>query len=296
MTLSSMTGFARRDGRAKGLSWYWEVKSVNGRSLDIRCRLPQGLETLEADIKNLAQSRFHRGSLHVNLELKRDLESQIRVNDAALNEVLVLAKSLQKKHKLPPPTIEGLLSIRGVLESVEPQLDGKAAAGRNALLLGDLDAAFEILAKNRRAEGAKLRKVLLGHIERIRELAEAARDTPGRLGRKHQGAPGANSSTGCSISGRSLDPDRLHQEALLLAARSDVQEELDRIFAHVTAAPDLLKDDAGPVGRKLDFLAQEFHREANTLCAKSQDRALSAIGLALKAVIDQMREQVQNIE
>ena len=295
MTLSSMTGFARRDGRAKGLSWYWEVKSVNGRSLDIRCRLPQGLETLEADIKNLAQSRFHRGSLHVNLELKRDLESQIRVNDAALNEVLVLAKSLQKKHKLPPPTIEGLLSIRGVLESVEPQLDGKAAAGRNALLLGDLDAAFEILAKNRRAEGAKLRKVLVGHIERIRELAEAARDTPGRSAESIKARLGEQLDR-LLDSGRSLDPDRLHQEALLLAARSDVQEELDRLFAHVTAALELLKDDAGPVGRKLDFLAQEFHREANTLCAKSQDRALSAIGLALKAVIDQMREQVQNIE
>src|SRR5688500_9602969 len=121
MTLSSMTGFARRDGHARGMNWYWEVKSVNGRSLDIRCRLPQGLDSLEGDIKALAQSKFHRGSLQVNLELKRDTESEIRVNQAALKDVLALARSLQKSHKLPPPTIEGLLSIRGVLETVESQ-------------------------------------------------------------------------------------------------------------------------------------------------------------------------------
>jgi uncharacterized protein (TIGR00255 family) len=295
MTLSSMTGFARSDGHAKGLSWYWEVRSVNSRSLDIRCRLPQGLEALEFDIKTLAQAKFHRGSLQVNLELKRDLESQIRVNEAALNQVLALAKSLQTTHKLPPPSIEGLLSIRGVVEIVEPHSDEKAAADRNRLLLRALDEALETLVKNRRAEGAKLRKILHDQVQRIATLAEAARDCPGRSPETIK-ARLKEQLDRLLDTGRSFDPDRLYQEALLLAAKIDVQEELDRIFAHVGASLDLLTDDAGPVGRKLDFLAQEFHREANTLCAKSQDKGLSSIGLALKAVIDQMREQVQNIE
>jgi uncharacterized protein (TIGR00255 family) len=295
MTLSSMTGFARSDGHAKGLSWYWEVKSVNSRSLDVRCRLPQGLEALEADIKTLAQAKFRRGNLQVNLELKHELESEISVNEAALNQVLALAKSLQKKHKLPPPSIEGLLSIRGVLEAVEPQGNEKSAADRNQLLLQNLDQTFEVLAKNRRAEGAKLRKILRGHIRRIKALTEAARDCPGRSPETIKARLQEQIDRLLDAS-RSFDPDRLHQEAVLLAAKSDIQEELDRIFAHVGASFDLLKDNAGPVGRKLDFLAQEFHREANTLCAKSQDKALSGIGLALKAVIDQMREQVQNIE
>jgi uncharacterized protein (TIGR00255 family) len=295
MTLSSMTGFARSDGHAKGLSWYWEVKSVNSRSLDVRCRLPQGLEDLEADIKTLAQTKFRRGNLQVSLELKRELESEISVNEAALNQVLALAKSLQKKHKLPPPSIEGLLSIHGVLETVEPRRDEKSTADRNQLFLHDLDQTFEILAKNRRAEGAKLRKILRGHIKRIRALAEAARDCPGRSPVTIKARLKEQIDRLLDAS-RSFDPDRLHQEAVLLAAKSDIQEELDRIFAHVGASLELLKDNAGPVGRKLDFLAQEFHREANTLCAKSQDKALSGIGLALKAVIDQMREQVQNIE
>jgi uncharacterized protein (TIGR00255 family) len=295
MTLSSMTGFARRDGHARGMNWYWEVKSVNGRSLDIRCRLPQGLDSLEGDIKALAQSKFHRGSLQVNLELKRDAESEIRVNQAALKDVLALARSLQKSHKLPPPTIEGLLSIRGVLETVESQFDEKAAAARNRQLLRSLEEAFEVLAKMRRAEGAKLRRLVLSHVERINALTIAARDSPARTA-DHVRARLGEQLDRLLDTGRSLDADRLYQEALLLAAKSDIQEELDRIFAHVAAALDLLQDDAGPVGRKLDFLAQEFQREANTLCAKSQDRALSSIGLALKAVIDQMREQVQNIE
>ena len=295
MTLSSMTGFARKDGHAQGLSWYWEVKSVNSRSLDLRCRLPQGLELLEPQIKDLAQARFHRGSLHVNLELKRDLESEIKVNEAALEEVLALARALQKKHNLPPPTVEGLLSIRGVIETVEREDDAQAASARNALLLKTLAEAFDVLLAARRAEGAKLRKLLALQIDTIDELTRRARDCPARSSDSIK-ARLAEQIDRLLDMGRSFDPDRLYQEALLLAARSDIQEELDRIFAHVGAAQDLLKDGAGPVGRKLDFLAQEFNREANTLCAKSQDKSLSGIGLSLKSVIDQMREQVQNVE
>ncbi|HEY7766314.1 MAG TPA: YicC/YloC family endoribonuclease [Aestuariivirgaceae bacterium] len=295
MTLSSMTGFARSDGHMKGMSWFWEVKSVNSRSLDVRCRLPQGLERLEAEIKELAQARFHRGSLQVNLELKREIESEIRVNETALNEVLALARSLQEKHGLPPPTIEGLLAVRGVLETVEREDDEESMALRNKLLLQSLADAFDVLVGNRRAEGAKLKGILSAQIERISELGEDARDCPARTADRIRVRLGEQIDR-LLESGRSFDPDRLHQEALLIAARSDIQEELDRIFAHVGAARELVDNGAGPVGRKLDFLAQEFHREANTLCAKSQDKSLSSIGLNLKAVIDQMREQVQNVE
>lgn len=295
MTLSSMTGFARRDGHAKGLSWYWEVRSVNGRALDVRCRLPQGLEGLEAKIKPMAQAKFHRGSLQVNLEMKREATSEIRINKAVVEEVLALAKSLEKKYKLKPPSVEGLLAVRGVLETVEPYSDPDAAVAREALLLRSLEDAFEVLARNRRAEGAKLRKLLLGRISEIESLAETARDAQARSPEAIKTRLQAQIDR-LLDTGRSLDPDRLHQEALFLAARSDVQEELDRIFAHAGAARDLLKEKEGAVGRRLDFLAQEFHREANTLCAKSQDKALSSAGLALKAVIDQMREQVQNVE
>jgi uncharacterized protein (TIGR00255 family) len=295
MAVSSMTGFARSDGHAKGLSWFWEIKSGNSRSLDVRCRLPQGFEGLEFDVKSIAQTKIHRGSLQVNLEINRDSGSQIRVNEMALAQVMALVKSLRKKHKLPAPTIEGLLSIRGVLETVEPDFDEKAVVARNRLLLGALDQSFEMLVKHRRAEGAHLKEIMLGHIARIRTLAEAARDCRGRSPVAIK-ARMKEQLDRLFETGRSLDADRLHQEALLLAAKSDVQEELDRIFAHVQAALELLNADSGPIGRKLDFLAQELNREANTLCAKAQDIELSSIGLTLKAVIDQMREQVQNIE
>jgi uncharacterized protein (TIGR00255 family) len=290
-----MTGFARTDGHAKGLSWYWEVKSVNSRSLDVRVRLPPGLEGLEGEIKSLAQTRFNRGSLQVVLELKSEFESRMRVNEAALSEVLALAKSLQKKHKLPPPSIEGLLSLRGVLETVEPSTNEKTAGVRRRLLLGSLAEAFGILAESRRSEGERLRVLLLNQIQRIGQLAAEARDSPSRSPENVR-ARLRDQIERLLTAGGSFDPDRLHQEALLIAARSDIQEELDRLFAHVAAALELLTVEQGAVGRKLDFLAQEFHREANTLCAKSQDKMISSIGLALKATIDQMREQVQNIE
>jgi uncharacterized protein (TIGR00255 family) len=295
MTLSSMTGFARADGHAAGLSWHWEVKSVNGKSLDIRCRLPQGLEALEIDARALAQSRFHRGSLQVTLDVRRESPADIRVNEAALDRLLKLARAVQKKHRLPPPAVEGLLALRGVLEEIEEPASDESLNARNRLLLNSLAQAFDHLLLTRRQEGEKLRAVVLGQIDRLAALAEEARDSPERSPERIKARLQLQLDR-LLDSGRSFDPDRLHQEALLLATRGDIQEELDRIFAHLSASRQLLHDGSGPVGRKLDFLAQEFHREANTLCAKSQAQALSAVGLALKGVIDQMREQVQNIE
>jgi uncharacterized protein (TIGR00255 family) len=295
MTLSSMTGFARADGHAVGLSWHWEVKSVNGKSLDIRFRLPQGLEALEIEARALAQSRFHRGNLQVSLDVRRASLSDIRINEAALNRLLKLAKAVQKKHKFRPPSIEGLLALPGVLEESEDQASEDTVAARNRLLLATLAQAFDHLVATRRHEGEKLRAVVLAQIECLASLAEEARDSPERSPERIKARLQLQLDRLLDL-GRSFDADRLHQEALLLATRGDIQEELDRIFAHVSASRQLLKDGSGPVGRKLDFLAQEFHREANTLCAKSQVQALSAIGLALKGIIDQMREQVQNIE
>ncbi|MGH6874296.1 MAG: YicC family protein, partial [Aestuariivirgaceae bacterium] len=213
----------------------------------------------------------------------------------ALDRLLKLAKAVQKKHKLPPPSVEGLLALRGVLEEIEEPVGDDMVLARNRLLLNTLAQAFDHLLTTRRQEGEKLRAVLLAQIDCLAALAEEARDNPERSPERIKARLQLQLDR-LLDSGRNFDPDRLHQEALLLATRSDIQEELDRIFAHVSAARQLLKDGAGPVGRKLDFLAQEFHREANTLCAKSQAQALSAIGLALKGVIDQMREQVQNIE
>ena len=295
MTLSSMTGFARADGHAAGLSWHWEIKSVNGKSLDIRLRLPTGLEALEIEARALAQSRFHRGSLQVNLVVSRESASDIRIKEAALNSLVKLAKFVQKKHKLRPPSVEGLLALPGVLEQSEEPASEDNVAARNRLLLNTLAEAYDHLLTTRRQEGEKLRAVLLAQIDSLAALAAEARDSPERSPERIKARLQLQLDR-LLDSGRSLDPDRLHQEALLLATRSDIQEELDRISAHVSASRQLLKDGPGPVGRKLDFLAQEFNREANTLCAKSQVQALSAIGLALKAIIDQMREQVQNIE
>jgi uncharacterized protein (TIGR00255 family) len=295
MTLSSMTGFSRAEGRGKGVRWVWEVRSVNGKGLDVRCRLPQGLEVLEADVRARAQSRFSRGNIQVTLELEREGgEDVIRVNEAALDRVLSIAKELRRRHKLPPPSIEGLLALRGVLETGTTAEDAKVVAARNERMLKSLEDCFENLSKSRRGEGGKLKDILEAQISRIEELIRAARDNPARSpeivrARLKEQVDRLLETTG------ELDPSRLHQEAVLLATRSDIQEEIDRLGAHVEAARDLLAVGE-PVGRKFEFLAQEFNREANTLCSKAQDRSLTEIGLNLKATIDQMREQVQNVE
>jgi uncharacterized protein (TIGR00255 family) len=206
-----------------------------------------------------------------------------------------LAKAVQKKHKLRPPSVEGLLALPGVLEQSEEPANDAHIATRNRLLLKTLAEAYDHLLATRREEGEKLRAVLLAQIDSLAALVAAARDSPERSPERIKARLQLQLDR-LLDSDRTLDPDRLHQEALLLATRSDIQEELDRISAHLSASRQLLKDGSGPVGRKFDFLAQEFLREANTLCAKSQAQALSAIGLALKGIIDQMREQVQNIE
>jgi len=294
MSVSSMTGFARADGARGDLTWHWEVKSVNGRGLDLRVRQPAGYESLELAAREAAARHFKRGSLQVSLAVREPLGATLKVNEAVLERVVALAEDLRLRLGAEPPRVDGLLALRGVLEVAEPEQDESTMAARNAAMLATLEAAFASLAAARQAEGARLKGVIEGQLQRIEELAVAARDCPER-------SPGTIEAKLAADIARlfeaapALDPDRLHQEAVFLAQRADIQEEIDRLLAHVEAGRELL-DGEEPAGRRFDFLAQEFNREANTLCSKAAGRELTRLGLALKAVIDQLREQVQNLE
>jgi uncharacterized protein (TIGR00255 family) len=293
MTLNSMTGFARADGSDQGVRWYWEVKSVNGRGLDIRVRLPQGHDQLEPKVREAVAKRFVRGSLTVNLTAQRDVGAvDVRVNEAALAQILKVAEDVRRLTGGPPPSAEGLLALRGVLEVSEA--DGSLDAGVAAAMLTSLDQALQMLADARAAEGQRLTSVLTAHIDEIERLTRQVQTSPSR-------SPDAIRSrlqeqvAKLIDASSALDPVRLHQEAILLATRSDVEEEVQRLTAHVASARALISERQ-PAGRKLDFLAQEFNREANTLTSKAIDMEIARAGLALKTVIDQLREQVQNIE
>jgi uncharacterized protein (TIGR00255 family) len=295
MAVTSMTGFARADGAHDGLAWHWEAKSVNGRALDVRCRLPQGMEGLEIGIRACAAKHFRRGSLQVALQLSRGAAAaDVRLNEPVVEALIGLAENLRKRLDSPPVRAEHLLALRGVLEIVEPIEDEAAAAARDEALLESLDAVFTDLAAMRAEEGRKLEALIVDQIDRIAELTEAARTSPERAPETIR-ARLVDQIARLIEAGPSLDPDRLHQEAVIAAQRSDIQEEIDRLTSHVEAGRDLLSG-LEPVGRKFDFLAQEFNREANTLCSKANGRELTRIGLELKSVIDQLREQVQNLE
>jgi uncharacterized protein (TIGR00255 family) len=293
MTLNSMTGFARADGSDQGVRWYWEVKSVNGRGLDIRVRLPQGHDQLEPKVREAVARRFVRGSLTVNLTTQRDVGAvDVRVNEAALAQLLRAAEDVRRLTGGPPPSAEGLLALRGVLEVSEA--DASLNAGVAAAMLTSLEQALQMLADARAAEGQRLTSVINAHIDEIERLTRQVQTSPSRSADairsrlQEQVAKLMDASS-------TLDPVRLHQEAILLATRSDVEEEVQRLTAHVASARALMSERQ-PAGRKLDFLAQEFNREANTLTSKAIDMEIARAGLALKTVIDQLREQVQNIE
>lgn len=294
MGLNSMTGFARADAEHAGVRWHWEVKSVNGRSLDIRCRLPQGYERLEQDLRSTVGAKLARGNCQISLQVSQsDSGGTVSVNEDALERILGIIEEVRDRLGSPPPSAEGILALRGVLELGDSEQDDDSDE-LGSQMLTSFVSVVDQLVEARAAEGAKLKAVVEEQLSRIEGFVGEARNSPARQ-------PGAISARLSEQVARlldaepSLDPDRLHQEAVLIAAKVDVQEELDRLEAHLAAARGLL--EAGePVGRKLDFLTQEFNREANTLCSKASDPALTGIGLELKAVVDQMREQVQNIE
>jgi uncharacterized protein (TIGR00255 family) len=295
MTLKSMTGFARADGVHGDTSWFWEVRSVNGRSLDLRLRLPSGLERLEADTRSLCQKKLARGNCTISLAVKRETGlMEIRLNEAALTQALAVAERARGLSDLKAARLDTLLAMRGVVETAEPQESEEEQAALTHALLAGLAAALNQLVRARAAEGERLQRVIekqLGTIEELvgRATTAVARQ-PEMLAVRLKEQIARLSETGVS-----LEPERLHQEALLLAAKADIQEELDRLRAHVAAANELIASGE-PAGRKLEFLAQEFNREANTICSKASDIEISRTGLELKSVIDQLREQVQNIE
>ena len=295
MTIKSMTGFARADGAMGNLSWHWEVRSVNGRGLDIRLRVPPGFEALESRIRETLGKRVTRGSLTVNLSVKRAHgQAQIQLNEVALKQVLEALERLQQAASVGPPSADALLGVKGVLELVEPEEGEEEAAARAECMLINLNEALDGMIQARAEEGRRLQAVVLDQlitIERsVTTIARLPARTPEAIRQRLVEQVARLMETGAT-----LDENRLYQEAALLATRADAEEELKRLTAHISAARELLQSRE-PTGRRLDFLAQEFNREANTLCSKSNDVDTTRAGLELKAVIDQMREQVQNIE
>jgi uncharacterized protein (TIGR00255 family) len=290
-----MTGFARAAGGEGAYSWTWEIKSVNSRGLDLRCRLQGGLDGLEATARATAARRFHRGHLAMNLTLNRaGVEATVQINTAVLEQMLAVANDLAGRINAAPPTVEGLLALRGVVETVEPVDSEDERKALETGVLSCLEETLDLLTADRQAEGQRLHEIVSAQVDSIAALTKSA----GALAALQPAALKARLQQQVAdiLDGAAgLTEERLLQEAALLATKADVREELDRLAAHVSAARELLSDD-GAIGRRLDFLAQEFNREANTLCSKSQDSALTKIGIELKTVIDQFREQAQNIE
>jgi uncharacterized protein (TIGR00255 family) len=295
MALSSMTGFARGHGVSSPYAWAWEIKSVNGKGLDLRLRLPPGWDAIEGPVRARAAERLARGSVQATLTVERGgVVPVVRINAAVLEAILTTARQLAPRVETAPPSLDGLLSLKGVMEvgdakeSEEERMNAEAAATAGfAEVLG-------ALSEMRQREGAALGRVLTLRLDDIAALAQRAELTPGRRPEAIRIRLAEQIATLLAQSDR-FDPDRLHQEAILIATKADVREELDRLAAHVGQAR-LLIDQGGAVGRRLDFLAQELNREANTLCAKANDVELTNIGLELKAVVEQFREQVQNVE
>ncbi len=290
-----MTGFARSGGEHGAYAWTWELKSVNGRGLDLRCRLPAGHDGLEQRVRAEAGQRFRRGNITINLQLQQSAgEGTVRVNEAVLAQLVAVMQDLETRIVAAPPRLDGLLALRGVMEIAEPAETEDERAAREGDMLASLDEALDGLVEARRAEGERLASVLAAQLAEIETLvtaaAGAAEAQPAALkARLHEQVRALLDEA------PALPEDRLTQEVALLTVKADVREEIDRLGSHLTAARELLAA-GGEAGRRLDFLAQEFNREANTLCAKSAGPELTAIGLELKAVIDRLREQTQNIE
>jgi len=293
--LASMTGYARAGGAAEGVSFACEVKSVNGRGLDLRLRLATGFDALDGEIRRRIGRVLNRGSVTVSLDVVRETGgSEIVLNQQALDLVMVAMDTLSRRIEAQAPRLDGILSLRGVL--VEKPASPRATDNEalNAAILKAVDNCLVGLVSAREAEGDHLRAIIAARLDEIEALTGAAERHPSR-GREAVLARIRAQLADLAEAGAGLPEERLAQEAILLATRADIREELDRLKVHVAAARELIRQ-GGPVGRKLDFLAQEFNREANTLCSKSNAVELTALGLDLKAAIDQLREQVQNIE
>jgi uncharacterized protein (TIGR00255 family) len=293
LKLSSMTGFARTEGASGPWSWAVEARSVNGRNLEVRFRGPPGFDGLERIAREAAQARFQRGQVNVSITARRaETTGAVRINREVLERYLSLSDELTGKGHALTPSADGLLALRGVLEMGEAEEAPEARTDAEAAMARNVAEALDGLKSSREGEGSKLGDVLARLVDQIETLCaaaetEAAAQTPAIRERfaKRLG----------ELLGDAAPADRIVQEAAVMATKADVREELDRLGSHVAAARSLMADDAA-AGRRLDFLTQEFMREANTLCSKSATTGLTTVGLALKAAIDQFREQVQNVE
>jgi uncharacterized protein (TIGR00255 family) len=295
MALSSMTGFSRAEGVTGAALWAWEIKSVNSKGLDVKLRLPPSLDSAEPAIRQKVSAAVARGSVFASLAVKRETGAvEVRINEAVLAQVAEAARLIAERIDARAPAIDGLLAIKGVIDVVEAEESEEEKARLVADVLVGLDTALARLLDMRKSEGAALGAVLTDRLDEIAALKREAEDNPCRRPEAIR-AKIADQIAALMEPGRNFDPDRLHQEALMVASKADIREELDRLDAHVAAARKLMRE-GGAVGRKLDFLAQEFNRETNTLCSKANDVTLTATGLALKAVVEQFREQVQNLE
>ena len=295
MVLSSMTGFARGHGVSGSYAWAWEIKSVNGKGLDVRLRLPPGWDAIEASVRARAAERLARGSIQATLTVERSgVAPVVRINAPVLDAILTTLRELASRVEASPPSLDGLFSLKGVMDVSELAENENERRDAETAAIAGFVQVIAALSEMRQREGATLVRILKTRLEQIEALIGRAENAPGRRVEAIRARLAEQVATLLAQSDR-FDPDRLHQEAILLATKADVREELDRLAAHIAQAQQLI-DGGGAVGRRLDFLAQEFNREANTLCAKANDVELTNIGLELKAAVEQFREQVQNVE
>ncbi len=295
MALSSMTGFARSHGTSGPYTFEWELKSVNAKGFDFRMRLPPGWDDVELSARKRATELLSRGTVYANLNVKRSsAASNIRVNEDVLSAVVKIAGQLAARIDAVAPSIDGLLAIKGVIEVAEPEANEAEEQAARVAVAASFEQALSSLIDMRKREGATLGDILKQRLDQIERLAGQAEKAPGRQPEAIRARLAEQIAALVSASDR-FDSDRLTQEALLMATKADIREELDRIASHLSQSRALL-DKGGPVGRRLDFLAQEFNREVNTCCSKSNDLELTNAGLEMKNVVEQFREQVQNLE
>ncbi|UGA46395.1 YicC family protein [Bradyrhizobium quebecense] len=295
MALSSMTGFARSHGASGPYTFEWELKSVNAKGFDLRLRLPPGWDELEALAKKRAGELLSRGTVYANLSVKRtDAAQTIRINEDVLAAVVKVAGELAQRIDAVAPSIDGLLGIKGVIEVVEPDSNEDEDKAAREAAAKAFEQALGSLVEMRRREGDALGQILMQRMDEIERLAKRAETAPGRKPEAIKARLAEQIAALLETSDR-FDTDRLSQEAILIATKADIREELDRIASHIAQAREMI-GKGGPVGRRLDFLAQEFNREVNTCCSKSNDVELTNTGLEMKNVVEQFREQVQNLE
>jgi uncharacterized protein (TIGR00255 family) len=295
MALSSMTGFARGHGESAGYAWAWEIKSVNAKGLDLRLRMPTGWDAIEPPVRAKAADVLARGTIYATLTVeRRGAPAQVRVNEDVLAAVLAAVKQLSGRVDAERPRLDGLLNIKGVVDVVDAEEREDERRAVEAAVVAGFGKVLTDLVEMRRREGDALGRVLSARLDEITALIARAETAAARRPELMKSRIAEQVALLLDSSDR-FDPDRLHQEAVLIAAKADVREELDRLASHVEQAQGMVTK-GGAVGRRLDFLSQEFNRESNTLCAKANDAELTNIGLALKGAVEQFREQVQNLE